>query len=98
MPPNESNARVYEAIESDSHDSYLRKIYTALVPFLSIQEVEVKDLKTQQYKDLEEQNEALKKQLEAQAVTMQREMDEQREQYEKFHSHQHPYHLRELVP
>ena len=83
VPPNESNARVYEAIESDSHDSYLRKTYTALVPYLSIQEIEVKDLKTQQYKDLEEQNEALKQQLEAQAVSMQREMDEQREQYEK---------------
>ena len=83
VPPNESNARVYEAIESDSHDSYLRKTYTALVPYLSIQEIEVKDLKTQQYKDLEEQNEALKQQLESQAVSMQREMDEQREQYEK---------------
>ena len=32
---------------------------------------------------MEEQNEALKKQLEAQAVSMQREMDEQKEQYEK---------------
>ena len=83
VPPNESNARVYEAIESDSHDSYLRKTYTALVPYLSIQEIEVKDLKTQQYKDLEEQNEALKQQLESQAVSMQREMDEQRAQYEK---------------
>ena len=83
VPPNESNARVYEAIESDSHESYLRKTYTALVPYLSIQEIEVKDLKTQQYKDLEEQNELLKKQLGAQAVSMQREMDEQKEQYEK---------------
>lgn len=83
VPPNESNSRVYEAIESDSHDSYLRKTYLALSPFLSIKEIEVKDIKTQQYKDLEEQNEALKQQLEAQAVSMQREMDEQKEQYEK---------------
>lgn len=81
--PNESNSRVYEAIESDSHDSYLRKTYLALSPYLSIKEIEVKDIKTQQYKDLEEQNEALKQQLEAQAVAMQREMDEQKEQYEK---------------
>ena len=83
VPPNESNSRVYEAIESDSHDSYLRKTYLALSPFLSIKEIEVKDFKTQQYKDLEEQNEALRQQLEAQAVAMQREMDEQKEQYEK---------------
>ena len=83
VPPNESNSRVYEAIESDSHDSYLRKTYLALSPYLSIKEIEVKDIKTQQYKDLEEQNEALKQQLEAQAVAMQREMDEQKEQYEK---------------
>lgn len=83
VPPNESNSRVYEAIESDNPDSYLRKIYLALSPFLSIKEIEVKDFKTQQYKDLEEQNEALRQQLEAQAVSMQREMDEQTEQYEK---------------
>ena len=83
VPPNESNSRVYEAIESDSYDSYLRKTYLALSPFLSIKEIEVKDIKTQQYKDLEEQNEALRQQLEAQAVAMQREMDEQKEQYEK---------------
>lgn len=83
VPPNESNSKVYEAIESDSHDSYLRKTYLALSPYLSIKDIEIKDIKTQQYKDLEEQNEALKKQLEAQAVSMQREMDEQKEQYEK---------------
>ena len=83
VPPNESNSKVYEAIESDSFDSYLRKIYLALSPYLSIKEIEVKDIKTQQYKDLEEQNEALRQQLEAQAVSMQREMDEQKEQYEK---------------
>lgn len=83
VPPNESNSRVYEAIESDSHDSYLRKTYLALSPYLSIKDIEIKDIKTQQYKDLEEQNEALRQQLEAQAVSMQREMDEQKEQYEK---------------
>ena len=87
VPPNKSNSKVYEAIESDSHDSYLRKIYIALSPYLSIKEIEIKDIKTQQYKDLEEQNKALKQQLEAQAVSMQREMDEQKEQYEKKSRH-----------
>ena len=83
IPPNESNSRVYEAIESDTHDSYLRKTYLALSPFLSIKEIEVKDIKTQQYMDLEEQNEALRQQLEAQAVSMQREMDEQKNSMRK---------------
>ena len=83
VPPNESNSKVYESVESDSHESYLRKVYIALSPYLSIKEIEIKDIKTQQYKDLEEQNKVLKQQLEAQAVSMQREMDEQKEQYEK---------------
>ena len=83
LPPNESNSKVYEAIESDSHDSYLRKTYTALVPYLSIQNIEVKDIKTKQYKDLEEKNMQLQKQIDIQASNMQREMDEQQERYEK---------------
>lgn len=83
IPPNADNAEVYEAVGHDSHESIYRKTYTALAPFLSIQNVDVKDIKTQQYKDLEEQNQLLQKQLEAQAVSMQREMDEQKEQYEK---------------
>lgn len=45
VPPNESNSRVYETIESDSHDSYLRKTYLALSPYLSIKDIEVKILK-----------------------------------------------------
>ncbi len=83
VPPNESNSKVYEAIESDSHDSYLRKTYTALIPYLSIQNIEVKDIKTQQFKDLEEQNNVLQEQLKLQGASMQREMDEQKEIYEK---------------
>ena len=83
IPPNESNSDAYEAIESDSEDSLLRKTYEALAPFLSIENIEIKDIKTQQYKDLEEQNQQLREQLEAQAVAMQREMDEQKEQYEQ---------------
>lgn len=76
VPPNESNSKVYEAIESDSHDSYLRKTYLALVPYLSIQDVEIKDIKTQHYKDLEEQNKLLQEKLESQEVRTQRELDE----------------------
>lgn len=80
IPPNESNSRVYEAIESDSHDSYLRKTYMALVPYLSIQDIEIKDIKTQQYKDLEEQNKLLQEKLESQEVRTQRELDEKNQE------------------
>lgn len=87
VPPNESNSKVYEAIESDSPDSYLRKTYQALIPYLSIKEIEIKDFKTSQYKELEEEHEALKKEVELQNSSMQREFDEQKEQYEKRINH-----------
>ena len=81
--PNNPLSYVYEAVEDDSHDSHIRKIYQALIPYLSIQPTEVKDVKTEQYQKLEEQNEALRKQLEIQNVTTQREMDEQKAEYEE---------------
>ena len=81
--PNNPLGYVYEAVEDDSHDSHIRKVYQALIPYLSIQPTDVKDVKTKQYETLEKQNEALKKQLDTQAVNMQREMDEQRELYEQ---------------
>lgn len=80
---NEPIARVYEAIEDDNHDSYIRKVYTALIPHLSIKEIEIKDFKTSQYKELEDKNKALERQLEIQSVDMQRKLDEQKEYYEK---------------
>lgn len=81
--PNNPLGYVYEAVEDDSHDSHIRKVYQALIPYLSIQPTEVKDVKTEQYQKLEEKNEALEKQLEAQSVNMQREMDEQKAAYEQ---------------
>ncbi len=87
VPPNESNSKVYEAIESDNHDSYLRKTYQALIPYLSIKEIEIKDFKTSQYKELEEEHEAFKEQVKLQNSSMQREFDEQREQDKKRINH-----------
>lgn len=81
--PNNPLGYVYEAVEDDSHDSHIRKVYQALIPYLSIQPTDVKDVKTEQYETLEKQNEALKKQLDTQAVNMQREMDEQKKAYEQ---------------
>ena len=87
VPPNESNSRVYEAIESDSHDSYLRKTYQGLMKYLSIKEIEVKDFKTEQYKEIEEKHKAFKEHVENQNVAMQRDFDEQKEKYEKRINH-----------
>lgn len=81
--PNNPLGYVYEAVEDDSHDSHIRKVYQALMPYLSIQPTDVKDVKTKEYQDLEKRSEALEKQLEAQAVKMQREMDKQKMMYEQ---------------
>ena len=79
--PNNPLSYTYEAVEDDSHDSHIRMVYQALIPYLSIQPTELKHVETKQYKDLKEQNEELKKQLDEQNALMQREMDEQREYY-----------------
>lgn len=81
--PNNPLGNVYEAVEDDSHDSHIRKVYQGLIPYLSIQPTDVKDVTTKQYKDLEKQNEVLQKKLDAKAVEMQRELDEQKEIYEQ---------------
>lgn len=81
--PNNPLAYVYEAVEDDSHDSHIRKVYQALIPYLSIQPTDVKDVKTKQYQELEKKNELLKKQFEAEKIRMQREMDEQKRVYEE---------------
>ena len=81
--PNNPLGYVYEAVEDDSHDSHVRKVYQALIPYLSIQPTEIKDVKTEQYLKLEEKNEALEKQLEIQNINMQREIDEQKNEYEQ---------------
>lgn len=69
-------AYAYEAIPEDSHDSYIRKAYEALIPFLSIQPTNVKDFKTENYKEWEEEKEAIQKRIDLQAVEHQREIEE----------------------
>lgn len=69
-------AYAYEAIPNDSHDSYIRKAYEALIPFLSIQPTDVKDFKTENYKEWEEEKDAIQKRMDVQAVQHQREMEE----------------------
>lgn len=51
-PPNMNNSEVYDAVEDDSEDSYLRQLYTGLLPYLQPKDTpfnlkqEVEELKT----------------------------------------------------
>ncbi len=45
----------YDTLPIDSHDSYLRKIYEQLIPYLSIHNTEVKVFRSKEYRDMEDQ-------------------------------------------
>lgn len=76
ITPNNPLAEVYEAVEDDSHDSYIRKIYQGLIPYLSIYPTETKAFKEQEYLEMEEKIETLEEQSQLKDVEHQREMDE----------------------
>lgn len=76
ITPNNPLADVYEAVEDDSHDSYIRKIYQGLIPYLSIYPTETKAFKEQEYLEMEEKIETLEEQSQLKDVEHQREMDE----------------------
>ena len=63
-PPNMSNSEVYDAVEEDSFDSELRQVYTALVPFHTINR-EKYDLEQERQKaiELQKENERIKKDI-----------------------------------
>ena len=66
----------YESIPEDSHESYIRKAYEALIPYLSIQPTEVKDFKTEDYQKWEEEKNAMIEQMNAQDANHQRDLEE----------------------
>ena len=76
ITPNNPLAEVYEAVEDDSHDSYIRKIYQGLIPYLSIYPTETKAFKEQEYLEMEEKIETLEEQSKLKDVEHQRDMDE----------------------
>lgn len=56
-PPNMSNSEVYDAVEEDSFDSELRQIYTALVPYHTINR-EKYDLEQEKQKRIKAEKES----------------------------------------
>jgi len=69
----------YVAVPKDSEDSYLRKTYQELVPYLSIRPTEVKDFSTEEYKKLQAENDEIRQNYEE----LENSMDRQKEEYEK---------------
>lgn len=57
IPPNMSNSEVYDAVEEDSFDSDLRQIYTALVPYHTINR-EKYDLEEEKQKRIKAEKES----------------------------------------
>ena len=76
VPPNESNAKAYEAIPDDSEDSYLREIYFKLVPYLSIKDTEVHHINSKEVTELTEKIDILEEQNQQKDIRHQREMEE----------------------
>ena len=76
VPPNESNSKVYEAIPEDSHESYLRQTYFALIPYLSIKPTDVRVVNSKEAKNFDDKINALKKESRLKDVQYQRELEE----------------------
>ena len=83
VPPNESNAKAYEAIPDDSEDSYLREIYFKLVPYLSIKDTEVHHVNSKEVTELTDKIEVLETQSQQKDIMHQRDMEAQATQYQK---------------
>ena len=62
----------YDAVPQDNPNSYVRKTYQELIPFLSIRPMKVTDYKPQQVKEMEEKIGGMEKQQKAQAVELER--------------------------
>lgn len=50
-----STEYAYDTLPEDSHDSYLRKVYEQLIPYLAIHNAEARVFRSKEYMDLEEQ-------------------------------------------
>lgn len=76
VPPNESNAKAYEAIPDDDEDSYLQEIYFKLVPYLSIKDTEVHHVNSKEVTELTDKIELLETQNQQKDIMHQRDMEE----------------------
>ena len=77
ITPNNPLAHIYEAVPDDSPNSYIRLSYQELIPYLKIvNDTIVKDFKTENYKEWEEEKNAMIERMDIQDVQHQREMEE----------------------
>ena len=65
ITPNNPLAYAYDAVPRDNPDSYVRKTYQELIPYLSIRPMKVTDYKPQQVKEMEAKLEEMEKQTTA---------------------------------
>ena len=71
-----AHADVYEAVPEDSPDSYVRKVYEGLIPYLSISRpTEVKSYSTKEYQEVEEYKKEVEEKFKTQEIIYQRDMD-----------------------
>ena len=70
------HADVYEAVPEDSHDSYIRKVYEGLIPYLSIgRPSEVRSYSTKEFLEVEEYKKQVDEKFTTQEIRYQRDMD-----------------------
>ena len=73
---NNAHADVYEAVPEDSTDSYVRKVYEGLIPYLSISRpAEVRSYSTKEYLEVEEYKKEVEEKFKTQEINYQRDMD-----------------------
>ena len=68
VTPNNPLSYAYDAVPKDNPESYVRKTYQELIPYLSIRPMKVTDYKPQQVKEMEAKLEEMEKQQLAQSV------------------------------
>ena len=81
---NNAHADVYEAVPEDSTDSYVRKVYEGLMPYLSISRPsEVRSYSTKEYLEVEEYKKEVEEKFRAQEINYQRDMDKKDKEIEE---------------
>ena len=66
----------YESVPLDDKDNYVRKAYESIIDYLSIQPIDVKDFKTEDYQEWEKEKDAMVQQIKVQNSNHQRDLDE----------------------
>lgn len=76
VPPNKSNADVYEAIPEDSHDSYLRQTYFQLMDYYSIRPTKTHHVNSKDAEKFDKKIKTLQEESKLKDIQYQRELEE----------------------